>query len=349
MATAAARMPAGTASNPATHEYLELDPGADFDSQIVVKTNLHRRAAEGRSSWASVHGTAWTVAWARTPRPYQRAEGRFLGLMPGIIDALARFRTPLSILTRGTLLRRDLPLIAAAAQRGSGLSVAISLAVGDPDLHRDVEPGTPSPQARLSLITGSVLPACPAPPGSGVRMMVAPVLPHHHRLGRAPDSLLGQILEPRGGATGVTVFGPAPARPSLTVGLVHVRPIWPFAPRNLPTYRRLYLTAEARLPAEYRAVLRARCTTGRQAPAHRGDHRPVNLPYRHRQRERSAPQPQREPVLAAAASGGDLEQHALVGGVLCAQVNRPGTRSDDVATAPTSVVPPPSRTVCRDK
>ena len=61
--------------------------------------------------------------------------------MPGIIDALAGSGTPLSILTKGTLLRRDLPLIAAAAQRVP-LSVAISLAVGDPDLHRDVEPGT---------------------------------------------------------------------------------------------------------------------------------------------------------------------------------------------------------------
>ncbi|HET6685606.1 MAG TPA: hypothetical protein VFH02_03665, partial [Jiangellaceae bacterium] len=40
--------------------------------------------------------------------PYQRAEGRYR-LMPGIIEALASSSTPFSVLTKGTLLRRDLP------------------------------------------------------------------------------------------------------------------------------------------------------------------------------------------------------------------------------------------------
>ncbi len=130
-----------------THEYLELDPGGDFDTQIVVKTNivdvLRRELA--RPSWRRE-----TVALGTNTDPYQRAEGRY-ELMPGIIGALAAAATPMSILTKGTLLRRDLPLIADAAQQVP-LSVSISLAVGDPELHRDVEPGTPSPQARLGLI-----------------------------------------------------------------------------------------------------------------------------------------------------------------------------------------------------
>ncbi len=66
--------------------------------------------------------------------------------MPGIIDALADSGTPFSILTKGTLLRRDLPLIVKAADRVD-VSVAISLAVGDPELHRRVEPGTPTPRS----------------------------------------------------------------------------------------------------------------------------------------------------------------------------------------------------------
>lgn len=75
--------------------------------------------------------------------PYQRAEGRY-ALMPGILGALAASGTPFSILTKGTLLRRDLPLISDAAST-VGAGVAISLAVLDPQVHRDVEPGTPTP------------------------------------------------------------------------------------------------------------------------------------------------------------------------------------------------------------
>ncbi len=112
-----------------THEYLELDPGDDFDSEIVVKTNLVEvlRRELTRRSWRRD-----TVALGTNTDPYQRAEGRY-ALMPGIIGALADSGTPMSILTKGTLLRRDLDLIADAAQRVP-VSVAISLAVGDPPI-----------------------------------------------------------------------------------------------------------------------------------------------------------------------------------------------------------------------
>ena len=95
-----------------THTYLDLDAGRDFDTQIVVKTNLvevlQRELA--RPSWRREH-----VAMVTNTDPYQRAEGRYR-LMPGVIRALARSGTPFSILTKGTLARRDLPLLAAASR-----------------------------------------------------------------------------------------------------------------------------------------------------------------------------------------------------------------------------------------
>src|SRR4029078_8292419 len=118
--------------------------------------------------------------------------------MPGIIRALEDSGTPFSILTKGTLLRRDLPLITEAARRVD-VSVAVSLAVGDPELHKDVEPGTPSPQARLGLI------AAIREAGLGCHVMVAPVLPRLTDSGEDLDALLTQIAE--AGATGGTVFG----------------------------------------------------------------------------------------------------------------------------------------------
>ena len=78
-----------------THTYLDLDAGADFDNQIVVKTNVADvlRRELHRPSWA--HDA---VALGTNTDPYQRAEGRYR-LMPGVIGALARSGTPFSVLT----------------------------------------------------------------------------------------------------------------------------------------------------------------------------------------------------------------------------------------------------------
>lgn len=224
-----------------THEYLDLDCGNDFDSQVVVKTNvvdvLRRELA--RPSWRRE-----TVALGTNTDPYQRAEGRY-SLMPGILDALTGAGTGFSILTKGTLLRRDLPVIAEAATRVP-VSVSISLAIGDAELHREIEPGTPSPHARLQLISAI------RGAGLGCHVMVAPVLPHLTDSQQHLDILLGQIAE--AGATSVTVFG------------LHLRGStrgWFMSwlaqahPELVTLYRQLYRSG-AYLPEDYRTMLRAR-------------------------------------------------------------------------------------------
>jgi DNA repair photolyase len=239
-----------------THEYLDFDCGNDFDTQVVVKTNVAEvlRRELRRPSWRRD-----TVALGTNTDPYQRAEGRY-ALMPGIIAALSESGTPLSILTKGTLLRRDLPLIAAAAGQVP-VSVAVSLAVGDAELHRDVEPGTPTPQARLGLIA--------AIRGAGLdcHVMVAPVLPHLTDSVEHLDALLGDIAA--AGASSVTVFG------------LHLRRstrgwFMSWLARSHPDlvgrYRELYRRG-AYLPPSYRDMLRERA--GPLIAQHRlaGDHR----------------------------------------------------------------------------
>ena len=140
-----------------THTYLDLDAGADFDRQIVVKVNVARVLER------ELRAPRWRrepVAMGTNTDPYQRAEGRYR-LMPGIVDALARSGTPFSVLTKGTVLGRDLPrLRAAAADVPVGLGVSIALM--DREVAARLEPGAPSPEARLHWCAGSPTPACRA-------------------------------------------------------------------------------------------------------------------------------------------------------------------------------------------
>lgn len=149
-----------------SHTYLNLDSGPGFDSQVVVKINVAERlAAElAKPSW-----TGDAVALGTNTDPYQRAEGRYQ-LMPGIIDALAESGTPFSILTKGTLLRRDLPRLADAAGTVP-VQLAMSIAIFDDELQQTVEPGTPSTAARLATVRAAT------EAGFDVAVFMMPVMP----------------------------------------------------------------------------------------------------------------------------------------------------------------------------
>ena len=224
-----------------THEYLEMDCGADFDTQVVVKTNVAEvlRRELHRKSWRRE-----TVALGTNTDPYQRAEGRY-ALMPGIIGALADSGTPFSILTKGTLLRRDLPLIVERPRRSmSAWRCRLPSAI--PSCTSEVEPGTPSPQARLGLI------AAIRDAGLDCHVMVAPVLPGLTDSVEHLDDLLGQIA-----AAGATQRdGVRAASAWLDEGLVHVV-AGATHPELVAEYRQLYRRG-AYLPAEYRTC----CATG---------------------------------------------------------------------------------------
>lgn len=176
-----------------SHTYLELDAGADFDSQVVVKVNTPQVLAQ------QLRSPRWRrepVAMGTNTDPYQRAEGRYQ-LMPGVIRAFAAADTPFSVLTKGTLLARDLPLLIEAADRVP-VNIGVSIAMLDRRLSASAEPGTPSPQARLELvrrISGAGLPC-------GV--MVAPVLPCLTDGTDQLDALLAQIAA--AGASWATVL-----------------------------------------------------------------------------------------------------------------------------------------------
>ncbi|MHA6804944.1 Rv2578c family radical SAM protein [Salinifilum ghardaiensis] len=149
-----------------THTYLDLDSGYDFDSKIVVKVNA---GALLRRELASPRWRGDPVALGTNTDPYQRVEGRY-GLMREIIAALRDRANPFSILTKGTLVLRDLDLLREAAAVTS-VSMAVSIGSVDERLWRQVEPGTPSPLRRVDVVRRF------AEAGIGCSVLMAPILP----------------------------------------------------------------------------------------------------------------------------------------------------------------------------
>jgi DNA repair photolyase len=158
-----------------THTYLDMNAGRDFETKIVVKVNapevLRRELSAKR--WKGEH-----IAMGTNTDPYQRAEGRY-GLMRGILEALVDHRNPFSILTKGTLILRDVDLLTRAAEVAP-VSAAFSIGTLDEAVWRETEPGTPHPKARIDAIR--TLTEAGIPTG----VLMAPILPG---LSDRPDQL----------------------------------------------------------------------------------------------------------------------------------------------------------------
>jgi DNA repair photolyase len=224
-----------------THRYLELNMGTDFDREIIVKVNvadvLQRELA--RPSWAR-----HPVAMGTNTDPYQRAEGRYK-LMPGVISALAASGTPFSILTKGTLLRRDLDLIADAATRVP-VDLAMSIAVYDDELQKSVEPGTPSTKARLETVRAV------REHGLDCSVFMMPILPYLTDTRDHLDAALAAAKD--AGATSV-LYTALHLRPGVKEWFM----MWLERehPELVPRYREMY-RAKAYAPVQYRKWLAAR-------------------------------------------------------------------------------------------
>ncbi|HEY5578627.1 MAG TPA: radical SAM protein [Acidimicrobiia bacterium] len=149
-----------------SHEYLGLGPGTDFETKIVVKTNAIElaRAETSPSRWGGE-----LIAMGTNTDPYQPAEGRYK-LTRGIVGVLIERANPFSILTKSTLVLRDLDLLIDAAQ---SMDVRVDFSIGtlDESVWRTTEPGTPHPRRRVEAVARLSQAGVP----SGV--LVAPVLP----------------------------------------------------------------------------------------------------------------------------------------------------------------------------
>ncbi len=217
-----------------SHTYLDLDAGHDFDSKIVVKVNAPElvRRELAAPKWAGEH-----IAMGTNVNVYQRAEGRYR-LMPGILRALLDARNPYSILTKGTLILRDLDLLTASAEV-TDVGLSVSVGCTDEDLWRTLEPGTPSPLRRLGV--------CATLSEHGLRcgVLMGPVVPFLSDSPAQLEATVRQVAE--AGATHVSPI------------VLHLRPgarEWFLAwlarhhPALVPRYRGLY-GSRAYAPRDY--------------------------------------------------------------------------------------------------
>jgi DNA repair photolyase len=130
-----------------THAYLGLSPGLDFESKIFSKP----RAPEllrGELSWRGYR--CETIALGANTDPYQPVE-RELRITWGILEVLAEFRHPVSIITKSHLVTRDVDLLSDMARDNLAL-VFVSITTLDPELARRLEPRAATPARRIETL-----------------------------------------------------------------------------------------------------------------------------------------------------------------------------------------------------
>ncbi len=149
-----------------SHAFLNLSPGLDFETRLIARPGIAEvLAAELRRPAYKVA----PIAIGTNTDPYQPID-RDHGLMRQVLQVLSSFNHPVWITTRGTLVERDIDLLAPMAAHGLA-AVSISITTLDEGLARQMEPRAPAPKRRLQMIRAL------AAAGIPVRVQVSPLIP----------------------------------------------------------------------------------------------------------------------------------------------------------------------------
>ena len=149
-----------------THPYLGFGAGTDFDRRIVVKVNVAEQLAVELDR-PSFPGDV--VVLSGNTDCYQPLEARYR-LTRACLEVLLQRRNPTTVITKGTLIRRDADVLAELVRRDLA-RVALSIPFADEDDARCVEPNASPPRKRFETVR--VLTEAGVP----VAVVVAPVIP----------------------------------------------------------------------------------------------------------------------------------------------------------------------------
>jgi DNA repair photolyase len=149
-----------------THSYLNLSPGRDFETRIVAKVNAAERLRE------ALRAPSYTPLYLNigsATDAYQPAERR-LGITRSVIEVLAEANHPFSLITKSSLVERDLDLIAPMARERLA-AVYVSITTLNAELARKLEPRAAAPHRRLRTLRAL------AEAGVPVGVSVSPLIP----------------------------------------------------------------------------------------------------------------------------------------------------------------------------
>jgi DNA repair photolyase len=177
----------------ATHSYLDLSPGRDFETEIFYKPNAVELL---RAELAARRYEVTPIALGTNTDPYQPVE-RDLEVTRGILELLLQVKHPATIVTKGALILRDLDVLRALAEQNL-VAVHVSLTTLDDELKRRMEPRTAGPKQRLNMIRQ--LAAAGIPTG----VMTAPIIPalNDHEL----EGMLEAAAEHGAGSAGYVLL-----------------------------------------------------------------------------------------------------------------------------------------------
>ena len=149
-----------------SHAYLGLSPGLDFETRLIARPDapaLLRGELRARSYVPKV------MAIGTNTDPYQPIEKEYK-IMRGLLGVLAEHRHPVAIVTKGSLIERDIDLLGELAA-DKLVRVGISVTTLQRDIARKMEPRVPSPARRLKTIERL------STAGIQVRLMASPLVP----------------------------------------------------------------------------------------------------------------------------------------------------------------------------
>ncbi len=149
-----------------THSYLGLSPGLDFESRLFAKVNAPDLL---RRELAKASYVPEPIAIGVNTDAYQPCE-RELGITRRVLEVLHGCEHPLALITKSSLIERDIDLIAPMAAKNQAIA-AITLTTLDPAISRTLEPRAAAPARRLRTIRTLTEAGIP------VRVSVAPIIP----------------------------------------------------------------------------------------------------------------------------------------------------------------------------
>ena len=232
-----------------SHTYLGMNADDDFESKIVVKTNMPEvlRQELRRRSW-----TRERVAIGTATDVYQPCEGRYQ-LTRRCLEALRDSNTPVSIVTKSTLILRDLGILTQLAD-GPGAAVYFTITTLDPELWRLIEPGTPPPLKRLEVLRRL------AKAGIPCGVFLAPILPGITDSIESIEAVAAAAKEYGAVSFGSSVLRLAPVVKEHYLGFVEST-----FPHLLPRYERAY--AGTNIKADYQTAIERRVASIRERRA----------------------------------------------------------------------------------